>query len=406
MDKSLYMDKDSYYLAALCAAGGLGRPGILQAMEAVGSAEALFFADEAALVELGFQDKQISSFLTARRLDLPKRLERFCERQGVQLLTIFSYGYPETLKHIADPPLVLYVIGELPVYSYAVAMVGSRECTDYGLKAAAYFGKGLAARGIPIVSGGARGIDTAAHEACLAVGGKTIAVLGSGLDVAYPRANKELFRRIAEQGSVVTEYAPGTPPLAFNFPARNRIVVGLSQAVLVVEAKQKSGALITAHIAADEGRDVYAVPGNIFTGTSLGCHDLIRKGVKPVDRVEDILEDYQDWLAARKYRGVEQNLFAPDDGFEERIFAKQRKKTFNNTNKAKERQLEATRQARLLVQTPTAQKIYAIFKDEALGFDEIIELSGENFTTVSMAVLDLQVAELIQDEGMQRYRRI
>jgi len=411
METSLKEISDIYYLAALCAAPGLGRTKLPKAIGLLGSAKKVFLASEQELVALNcFTQLQISKFLEARKLELPEGLRRFCQREGVQLLTLYAEGYPESLKHIEDPPLVLYVLGEIPAFSYAVAIVGSRDCSEYGLEAAAYFSNALARKGIPIISGGARGIDTAAHQACLAAGGQTIAVLGCGIDVIYPAENKELFRRIASQGAVITEYAPGTKPIQYNFPARNRIVVGLSQAVLVVEARRKSGALITAHIAADEGREVYAVPGNIFTRKSLGCHDLIRKGVKPVDMPQDILEDYQEWLVARQEIGIPQSLFDYKDSAEESAAAEQQrlaaKKEAEAQDLAKKKQLEETKRQKLLALSPSAQKIYQLLTTQALSLDEIIESSGEDFMTVSLAVLDLQLAGLAKEEGMQSYRRI
>ncbi|MGM9569287.1 MAG: DNA-processing protein DprA, partial [Phascolarctobacterium sp.] len=288
------MDKvDTLYLAAIVAVGGLGRAKVMKLVQSLGSARAVFEADVQKLVATGVvKEDAAAAFTDKRRKDVPTRLQRFCDQQGVRLVSYKDADYPQSLLRIADPPLVLYVKGILPAAGYALAVVGSRECTEYGKKAAKVFTKDLAMRDIPIISGGARGIDTEAHEACLSVGGKTVAVLGCGLDIAYPEENAGLFERIVRSGgAVISEYAPGTRPLAKNFPARNRIIVGLSQGVLVAEAKLKSGAIITANIAADEGRDVYCVPGNIFDNTSKGCHELIRTGAKLVDTPQDILED-------------------------------------------------------------------------------------------------------------------
>lgn len=402
---------DIYYLAALCATPGLSRKKLPKAIGVLGSAKNLFLAEEQKLLSLScFTNLQIGKFLEKRNVDLPHKLQLFCERAGVQLVTIYAEAYPECLKQIEDPPLVLYVLGKIPQYNYAVAVVGSRDCSEYGMKAAEYFSYALANKGFPIISGGARGIDTVAHKACLEAKGITIAVLGCGIDITYPNENKELFREIAQSGAVITEFAPGTPPLAANFPARNRIVVGLAQAVLVTEARRKSGALITAHIAADEGREVYAVPGNIFTGNSLGCHDLIRKGVKPIDCLQDILEDYQEWQERNRTRGINQNIFDYQISEEELSAAKQQKEVAKLEAEAqlhaKKVQLDEAKKQKLETLSADTQKIYKYIKNKALSLDEIIELSGEDFMNVSVAVLDLQIAKLIKEESMQTYRRI
>lgn len=402
---------DSYYLAAaLAISGGLQRGLMVQAIGRLGSAKAVYEAEESILEQLGFRSQHVMKHLVQRQSGFPLCLWLQCQRLGVRLLTIFEDDYPASLRQIADPPLVLYVMGQLPQAKYAVAIVGSRDCTDYGLKAAKFFSKQLALRGIPIISGGARGIDTAAHEACLEAGGTTVAVLGCGIDVAYPEENKALFQRIAQNGAVITEYAPGVSPLSRNFPARNRIVVGLSQAVLVAEAAQKSGALITAHLAADEGREVYCVPGSIFTGKSVGCHSLLRKGAKPVDCVEDILEDKADWQFKQRRTANQGSIFDYQVSEAEARAYEQQKEAARKKRKAEQaaklKQAEAIKLQRLEGLGAEAVKIYNCFTNEVLGFDALIELSGESFMTVSRAVLDLQVAGLIQDEGLQQYRRI
>lgn len=395
---------DVYFLAAICATQTLRRKKLLPAIASLGSAKAVYEADAVELRAINcFQEQQIQHFLEKRDSNLPLRLKNFCEHRGVELLSIFSDSYPESLRNIADPPLVLYVLGKLPSYTYGVAIVGSRNCSAYGEKAARKFGGFFAKSGIPIISGGALGIDTAAHESCLEAGGQTIAVLGCGIDVIYPSQNRGLFQRIAAHGAVITEYAPGTGPLQYNFPARNRIVVGLSQAVVVAEARRKSGALITAHLAADEGRDVYAVPGDIFKGYSLGCHDLIRKGATPVDFPEDILQDAQEWQKRMELRGVEQNIFSftispeEQDAAERERIAKQQ---------AKQKQLEEQLQAKLKELSEAARKIYEELRAGALSLDEIIDRIEESFMTVSMAILELQVANLIREDEGHRYHRI
>ena len=199
-------------------------------------------------------------------------------------------GYPQFLDQIQLPPELLFTLGTYEEKdTLSVAIVGSRTPTPYGIWAARTLARGLCSAGVTIVSGMARGIDTAAHEAALEVDGRTIAILGCGLDIDYPRGNKALKGRIAENGLVITEFSEGTPPLARNFPQRNRIISGLSLAVVVVEAGMKSGSLITAKWALDQGREVMAVPGRIDSRLSDGPNFLIRDGAQPVECAEDII---------------------------------------------------------------------------------------------------------------------
>lgn len=373
---------DNFYLAALCAVGGLGRAKIIKLVQAMGSAQAVYEAESQQLVATGIvKEDAVATFLSKRRKEVPVRLQRFCEQQGVALLSYRDAAYPQSLLQIADPPLALYVKGELPTAGYAVAVVGSRECTGYGIKAAKTLTKALALRGIPIISGGARGIDTQAHETCLSVGGKTVAVLGCGLDIAYPEENASLFERIVRNGgAVISEYAPGTKPLAKNFPARNRIIVGLAQGVLVAEAKQKSGAIITANIAADEGREVYCVPGNIFESTSAGCHELIRTGAKLVDKAEDILEDKLQWELARKERITQPSIF-----------------DFVSTEVEEEPKAQTSE---------LGAKLLELLQVGSLPLEKLVEDSGADFASVSMELLELQGAGLVgQNQAMHYYRR-
>lgn len=215
---------------------------------------------------------------------------RRIEAAGVRLLTFLDAAYPRRLFEIGDPPPLLYLRGAIPAWEPAVAVVGSRRATREGLKAAERLSAELAATGVLVVSGLARGIDTAAHRGALAGGGSTVAVLGCGLDVDYPPENRLLAQQIAEAGCIISEFPMGTQPLAEHFPRRNRIISGLSRGVLVVEAVEKSGSLITARYALDQGREVMAVPGPISTAACRGSNRLIKDGAQLVDCVEDILD--------------------------------------------------------------------------------------------------------------------
>ena len=216
---------------------------------------------------------------------------------GAAVVTFTDPRYPQNLKEIHDPPPYLYVKGSLAGGDkIAVAMVGSRNASQYGLAETKKIAASLAGKGVTVVSGGARGIDTQAHQGAISAGGRTIAVLGCGIDVTYPRENGELFRKIAENGAVVTEYPMGTPPDRANFPPRNRIISGISMGVIVMEAAKESGSLITAAYSVEQGREVYALPGSVGSSTSRGTHALIRNGAKLVEGPNDVLEDLLPYM--------------------------------------------------------------------------------------------------------------
>ena len=232
---------------------------------------------------------------------------------GNHVLTLADEHYPPLLLEIADPPLLLYAKGRLELmHRESLAIVGSRNASMQGILHARQFAQTLSEAGLAIVSGLALGIDTAAHEGALAGAGATIAVIGTGADIVYPARNHALAHRIADEGCILSEYALGTPALPANFPRRNRIISGLAGGTLVVEAAAQSGSLITARLAAEQGRDVYAIPGSIQSPLARGCHELIRQGAKLVETAADILEDRKSFYLPSN--PPENPPFAPASG--------------------------------------------------------------------------------------------
>ncbi|MFC2082687.1 DNA-processing protein DprA [Candidatus Bipolaricaulota bacterium] len=222
------------------------------------------------------------------------------EDKAVRIVTLVDEEYPPLLREIDDPPMVLYVRGEQPIDSArAIAIVGTRRGTRYGKMVAGRFASQLALKNFIIVSGLAAGIDAAAHQGTLDVGGFTVAVMGCGIDYPYPKRNQPIYERIVETGVVMSEYPMGSRPAKWTFPQRNRILSGLSRGVLVVQAPERSGSLITARCALEQGRDVFAVPGNINSLTSAGSNRLLKQGAKLVDSVDDILDEYPDLKIGR-----------------------------------------------------------------------------------------------------------
>jgi len=298
-----------------------------------------------------------------KTVDLSGELKRI-EQFGCRVLTQQDAEYPALLRQIYDPPIVLYIKGRLTDQDHnAVAIVGSRQTTSYGLETARRLGYQLAYLGVTVVSGGARGIDTAAHQGALMAKGRTIVVLGTGINLVVPPENAELFERAAAQGAVLTQFPFNRTPDRQSFPIRNRIVAGLTLGTVVVEAHLTSGALITAHFATEYGRQVFAVPGRVDSPRSKGCHDLIKKGAKLCEDAEDILSEFE-------------YLFPPSN-----------------------RLARSTEPGPLPAMTLSEleQRVYsALDLEEEKHIDEIIQQTGLPSSTVSVALLALEMKRLVK----------
>jgi DNA processing protein len=272
---------------------GLGVRGAHKLLEQFQSPQAVFMASLTELEGCGLPARVARAIFAQEGLKDAEREIEAAEKAGCQLLTYGSADYPPLLKQLPDPPLVLYVRGDVKALSqHAVAMVGTRRPTAYGSSVAHRLAHDLAQRQLAVVSGLARGIDSAAHRGALEAKGKTVAVLGSGADVIYPRENKPLAQKISESGAVISEFPLGTGPAPENFPIRNRIISGLALGTVIVEAAEYSGALITARLAAEQNREVFAVPGNITSAQSFGPNHLIKQGAKLVDQWMDVIEEF------------------------------------------------------------------------------------------------------------------
>ncbi len=310
----------------------------------------------------------------SREWDFEAELTRL-RRAGIKLLARGDPFYPEPLGATFDPPELLFILGELPVEARAcVALVGSRKATAYGKGVAAGLARDLIAAGVAVVSGAAYGIDAAAHRGALEAGGPTIAVLGCGLDVVYPPQHAGLYRDIAGRGCLLSEYPPGTQPLRQHFPERNRIIAGLSQAVVVVEAAARSGALITADFAMEEGRDVWAVPGQLGNPLSASPHKLIQEGAWLCTCAQDILDDIR-FPAAQHSRFVLPGSPGgrPSAG------------------------LQLGRHDKIVLQALTEQELY---------LDDLADLTSLEWGELFEILTRLRIAGLVQDSGGSRFRRV
>lgn len=278
---------------ALSLTTGVGSRTASRLIERFGSPAAVFAASRTDLQGFGLSDDAIDRLHASEPRRLAEEELRRLDAMGAEVVTLADARYPALLREIYDPPIVLYALGRLEeaLGQPCIAIVGTRRPSTYGANVAVQLARDLAARGLTIVSGFARGIDSAAHRGALEAKGKTIAVLGTGLDLIYPRENQRLAEGIRSSGALVTEFPLGTPPAPQNFPFRNRIISGLSLGVVVVEAAQQSGSLITARLAIEQDRDVFAVPGNITSATSFGPNYLIKSGAKLVQYWRDVVEE-------------------------------------------------------------------------------------------------------------------
>ena len=272
---------------------GLGNLTFRKLLEKFGNPARILGAPMSELLKVEGLRKEIARRISKKESSLaPSKVLQSLAREGARAVIYTDSTYPAVLRQIHDPPMVLYLKGrDIPEKKCFLGIVGSRGPTPYGLKVAENLAQGLARRGIGIVSGLARGIDSAAHWGCLGGHGFTVAVLGTGIDIVYPAPNKKLFEEIADKGALITEFPPATPPEPRNFPIRNRIISGLSKGVVVVEATMNSGSLITASVALEQGREVYAVPGSVQSFKSRGCHFLIKQGAKLVENADDVLDE-------------------------------------------------------------------------------------------------------------------
>jgi|Deesub1362A_J573_1020465.scaffolds.fasta_scaffold00317_12 DNA processing protein len=290
---------DLKYWVALNLLSSIGPVLARRLVSVFGDPENVFHMDPHELMKMGSigeeRARQITGF---RDWDRVEREIEAVHRSGVRLVTIRDEDYPDGLRQIDDAPIMLYMKGEIrDSDKYAIAMVGSRTPTYYGVQVAERISHDLAERGLTIVSGMARGIDSVSHRGALKAKGRTIAVLGSGIDVPYPRENRGLMDEIASSGAVISEFPMGTLPDKGNFPRRNRLISALSLGVIVVEATGNSGSLITANYALDQGKEVFAVPGNITSKRSKGTNDLIKKGARLIEGADDVIEELRPQLA-------------------------------------------------------------------------------------------------------------
>lgn len=359
---------------ALNMTPGIGPRAATVLLERFGSAEAVFHASRSQLELLRMDAQTVDAILSRSFDERAKREFDEVKKLGGDILVLDDGSYPEILREIADPPPVLYVKGDWQACfdQPSIGVVGSRSCSTYGENASEMLARDLASRGITITSGLARGIDSAAHRGAIRGQGRTIAVMGTGIDAVYPRENNGLVREIlANGGCLVTQFPLGTPPLKENFPYRNRIISGLSLGVLIVEASERSGSLITARLAVEQDREVLAVPGNITSGNSFGTNYLIKSGAKLVQQWQDIVAEMPSEIAAR--------ILPPktDD-------RKQREKTQNENYVPPDL-------------SPNEITVYkALSLDDATHIDILVETCGLSFGDLNSALVSLDIKDLIR----------
>lgn len=339
-------------------------------IEKLGSAEAILGASRLQLESIPGIGVKLANTIAegSRNIDVESEIN-LARKYNIQILPYTSDQYPKYLKNIYDPPLVLYVKGSILERDIiALAIVGSRRCTYYGLSQAERFGRLLAQKGFCIVSGMARGIDTAAHRGAISARGRTVAVLGCGLGVIYPRENTELAEQITQCGAVVSEFPINTPPDFRNFPPRNRLISGLSLGVLIIESSLKSGSLITAQWALEQGKEVFAVPGNIDSVYSRGTHKLIKEGAKLVEDVSDIIQEL----------GPIGEAIGNDDG-------------------------PPANDPRSLSLNSQEKNIFSLLSSSPKDIDEIIHITGLPASVVSSTLMILEIKKLVKQLSGKRF---
>lgn len=367
-------------MAAMKAANQMGSQRVIKISNFFGGAEKAWHARREEFEKINLPSNALESFFEFRKKfpEAPEMIEGFCEKKNFKLCCILDEDYPPILKNIPSAPAIFYYRGNLRTFSERVAIVGTREATEYGKKAAQKISSELAAAGLTIVSGAAKGIDTAAHIGAMK-NGRTAAILGGGISYYFKSEKKKLLEEISEKGIVISEFSPSFQPNTGSFPARNKIIAGLSRCVIVIEAGEKSGALLTAEDAKKFSRDVFAVPGNIFSEKSLGCNNLIKNGAILLNDVKDILKKYNF--------SVEQNIFET-----EKIPAP-----------VEEKKILEVKPIEL---TDTEKKIFDIIPaEEYITLDEILmSVDDIDAAEISSIILELELKKYITEDG-GRYRR-
>lgn len=346
---------------------GLGPRRLAALLQHFGGPEDIWKASEQELLSVaGIPPKVTADLLAKRKVLKPEAEAEKLDRLGITVISADEETYPDRLKTIYDPPRIIYVRGQAEVLKLPMfAIVGARRATHYGLAAAERIASDLARAGLCIVSGMARGIDTAAHRGALGVSKPTVAVLGCGVDVVYPSENKKVMTEIIKNGAVISEFPPGTKPLAGHFPQRNRIISGLAEGVLVIEAAEKSGSLITADFALEHGRDVFALPGQVGNPLNKGAHRLIKQGAGLVEGAGDILEEM----------GLQVD-------------------PSNNSDRNK-----------IIDLTGPEQRVYNVLSDTPMSCANVIDKSGLPVSEVLSNLVFLEIKGLVQQLPGQRYVR-
>lgn len=389
---------------------GIGTRGRAALLRLFGSAERIYALTESECRKVeGFETRWLEPLLDKSLAPAEAVMEE-CDNKKIRLLTYCDEAYPTSLKNISDPPALLYYKGTLPDFNSeaAIAIVGSRKCSPYGLLHAKQFGKLIANSGAIVVSGGARGIDTIALRGALDSTMPVVAVLGCGVDVVYPRENRALFADIERHGCLISEYPPRTPPERGHFPVRNRIISGLTLGVLVVEAPEDSGALITAQLALEQGRDVYAIPGNVGVASCIGSNRLLREGAIMVENGWDVLKDYvplyPDKLADGRSRELAQKVFRTRYGMALPVYTPLpaaepagKKPVDNPPPKAYSDKKEASFSS-------DEQKVLETLQTEGVHCDELVVRSGLPASRLMAALTMLQIKQRAEKLPGNYYR--
>lgn len=391
-----------YWLWLSCAFGAASRT-MQDLLERFASPEDIYYADAAEFEGIPGLDEHSKQLVGNKSMTAADRVLADCERLNIGIVTLQDAEYPDRLKNIFDPPAVLYTKGQFPVFDEeaAIAIVGTRRCTPYGIKVSESMANEIAAGGGLVVTGLADGCDSAAARGALRAGGKVAGVLGNGIDVIYPRGNGELYDDVAASGVLISEYPPGAPVNGRNFPIRNRIISGLSLGVLVTEAPLRSGALITANDAADQGRDVFAVPANINARQSEGGNNLLRQGAIAVTNGRQVLSEYE-MLYPLKLRQADREAHREQM---RKIWLRPIKHPANE-KPAVEKMIDKPESRAYIDLIERIGKLEGdekavaeLLKDRAMNIDDIVGASGLEVPHVLAALTLLEISDVVRQDG-------